>query len=54
MTKTTQEMIERAQYNALTNKKANASLAKSLGISEEEVLRRIKANNKELFEKFGG
>lgn len=44
MTKTTQEMIEKAKYNVLHNKKANEAVAKSLGITVEELHRRFVAN----------
>lgn len=52
ITSYTQNLIDKAKYNALHNKKANETVAKSLGISVDELQNRFRENNKELYNKF--
>lgn len=52
ITSYTQNLIDKAKYNALHNKKANEAVAKSLGISVDEIQNRFRENNKELYDKF--
>lgn len=52
ITSYTQNLIDKAKYNALHNKKANEAVAESLGISVDELQNRFRENNKELYNKF--
>lgn len=52
ITSYTQNLIDKAKYNALHNKKANEAVAKSIGISVDELQNRFRENNKELYNKF--
>jgi len=52
ITSYTQNLIDKAKYNVLHNKKANEAVAKSLGISVDELQNRFRENNKELYNKF--